>query len=33
MKLGQTWLIDKRAFEAYPENVSITQDKRIGPKQ
>ncbi len=32
MKLGQTWLIDKRTFEAYLENATHTQDKRFGPK-
>lgn len=32
MKLGQTWLIDKRTFEAYLENANLTQDKRFGPK-
>ena len=32
MKLGQTWLIDKRTFEAYLENAKFTQDKRFGPK-
>jgi len=32
VKLGQTWLIDKRTFEAYLENATHTQDKRFGPK-
>ena len=32
MKLGQTWLIDKRTLEAYLENANHTQDKRFGPK-
>jgi len=32
MKLGQTWLIDNRTFEAYLENANLTQDKRFGPK-
>jgi len=32
MKLGQTWLIDKRTFEAYLENANHTQDQRFGPK-
>lgn len=32
MKLGQTWLIDKFAFEAYLENANRTQDKRFGTK-
>ena len=32
MKLGQTWLIDKRTLEAYLENANHTQDKRFGPR-
>jgi excisionase family DNA binding protein len=32
IKLGQTWLIDKQAFETYLENANRTQDKRFGPK-
>ncbi len=32
MKLGQTWLIDKRTFEAYLENAHQANDKRFGPK-
>ena len=32
IKLGQTWLIDKRTFEAYLENAQQTPDKRFGPK-
>ena len=32
MKLGQTWLVDKRMFEAYLENANLTKDKRFGPK-
>jgi len=32
MKLGQTWLIDKRTLEAYLENARQTSDKRFGPK-
>ena len=32
MKLGQSWLIDKRKFESYLENANQTQDKRFGPK-
>ena len=32
MKLGQTWLIDKRALEAYLEKAHKTNDKRFGPK-
>ena len=30
MKLGQTWLIDKRTFEAYLEDANYTKDKRFG---
>ena len=32
MKLGQTWLFDKRILEAYLENANHTNDKRFGPK-
>jgi hypothetical protein len=32
MKLGQTWLIDKRTLEAYLENANHTKDERFGPK-
>ncbi len=32
MKLGQTWLIDRRTLEAYLENAHHTKDKRFGPK-
>ena len=32
MKLGQTWLIDKRTLEAYLEKANHTKDKRFGPK-
>jgi hypothetical protein len=32
MKLGQTWLIDKRTLEAYLENAHQANDKRFGPK-
>jgi len=32
VKLGQTWLIDKRTLEAYLENANHTKDKRFGPK-
>ena len=31
MKLGHTWLIDKRTFEVYLENANHTKDKRFGP--
>ncbi len=33
MKLGQTWLIEKRTFETFLENAHQTNDKRFGPKQ
>jgi excisionase family DNA binding protein len=33
MKLGQTWLLDKRTFEAYLENANHTKDKRFLPRQ
>ncbi len=32
MKLGQTWLIDKRTLDAYLEDANHTKDKRFGPK-
>jgi excisionase family DNA binding protein len=32
VKLGQTWLIDKRTFEAYLENGHQANDKRFGSK-
>ena len=32
MKLGQTWLIEKRTFDAYLENAHQTKDERFGPK-
>jgi len=32
MKMGQSWLIDKRTLEAYLENANHTQDKRFGPR-
>ena len=32
LKLGQTFLIDKRTLEAYLENANFSQDKRFGPK-
>jgi len=32
MKLGQTWLIDKRTFEAYLVSAHQINDKRFGPK-
>jgi excisionase family DNA binding protein len=30
IKLGQTWLIDKRTFEANLENANLSKDKRYG---
>ena len=33
MKLGQTWLVDKRTLEAYLENAQYIPDKRFGPKK
>jgi len=33
VKLGQTWLIDMRTFEAYLAKVQQTNDKRFGPKK
>ena len=32
VKLGQTWLINRRAFDVYLENAQQTIDKRFGPK-
>ena len=32
VKMGQTWLIDKRTLEAYLENANHAKDKRFGPK-
>jgi excisionase family DNA binding protein len=32
VKLGQTWLIDKRTLEAYLEIAHQTKDKRFGLK-
>ena len=29
MKLGQTWLIDKRTFETYLENAHHIKDRRF----
>jgi hypothetical protein len=29
MKLGQTWLIDKRTFEVHLEKTIQTQDERL----
>ena len=33
LKLGQTWLIDMRTFEAYLAKVQQTNDQRFGPKK
>lgn len=32
MKLGQLWLIDKDAFDAYLEKASQATDRRFGPQ-
>jgi len=32
LKIGQVWLIDKAAFEAYLEKVSMATDRRFGPQ-
>ena len=32
LKLGQTWLIDKAAFEAYLKKACETSDRRFGTK-
>ena len=32
LKVGQVWLIDKTAFEAYLEKVYQASDQRFGPK-
>jgi len=32
VKLGQTWLINRRAFDVYLEYAHQTLDKRFGPK-
>jgi excisionase family DNA binding protein len=32
LKLGQAWLIDKAAFEAYLKNACETSDRRFGTK-
>ncbi len=33
MKLGQTWLLDKRTFEAYLETADAASDRRFGSKR
>jgi excisionase family DNA binding protein len=32
LKIGQLWLIDKTAYEAYLKNAYKTSDRRFGPK-
>jgi len=32
LKIGQVWLIDKSAFEAYLERVFQATDRRFGPQ-
>ena len=32
LKIGQVWLIDKTAFDAYLESAKVSQDRRFGPK-
>jgi len=32
LKVGQVWLIDKTAFDAYLGNAKASQDRRFGPK-
>jgi hypothetical protein len=32
LKIGQVWLIDKSAFEAYFEKAIEATDQRFGPK-
>ena len=32
VKLGQTWLIDRRKFDTYLEHAHHTKDKCFGPK-
>ena len=32
LKIGQLWLIDKTAYEAYLKNANKTSDRRFGPK-
>ena len=33
LKLGQLWLIDKRALDIYLDNVMASKDRRFGPKK
>ena len=32
LKIGQLWLINKTAYEAYLKNACKTSDRRFGPK-
>lgn len=32
LKIGQVWLIDKYAFEAYLEKANQATDRRFGPQ-
>jgi len=32
LKIGQVWLIEKAAFEAYLEKAVLATDRRFGPK-
>lgn len=32
LKIGQLWLIDKTAYEAYLKNAYKTSDRHFGPK-
>ncbi len=32
VKIGQTWLIEKRTFDTYLEKANLTKDKRFRPK-
>jgi len=32
LKIGQVWLIDKTAFDAYLESAKVSQDRRFGPR-
>ena len=32
LKVGQLWLIDKKAFDAYIEKTTEASDSRFGPK-
>ena len=32
LKVGQLWLIDKKAFDAYIDKTTKASDRRFGPK-